>query len=432
MASHVFITSVVDVVAHRRVCFAPLMLRIVALVVVLLFAVHAAAYDQPFKPIEGGKWDLSGGPIKLVIDPDGSDDIPDDDSERAAIELAVRGWACQPDTTLKAEFLAEPGPKFTDLSDGKNTFFWDETGDLCMMGPGTLGINIGSVTGIRTESDICFNGRDSQWGTPTKPGPTDITAIALHEFGHFIGLDHPCDGDAPNESNCNGGDVSVMTPAWDGTLQQEPKADDLEGLYSLYPGDNSGGACTGPFTAGERCDCNGACVNGLLCIPDPTGQGRCGAPCSSNPVAGDAANYPGPECGTTSVCVFSPLEAGAPAAKGACVEKVPQQLPPGAQCLRSDDCAKGTCVANIDFGRSICQFTCDADADCAEVGGKCVNSGSAKLCLNAELGIPCPDPPVEEEPGCQCTSRRASPSVPFAGLVVAASLALASRRRKLL
>jgi MYXO-CTERM domain-containing protein len=273
------------------------------------------------------------------------------------------------------------------------------------MGPGTLGIAVGNVGGEhRLQADICFNGRDSTWGIGRD---TDVQSIALHEIGHFIGLDHPCDGDAPNETNCNGSDRSVMTPAWDGVPTQFPKPDDEEGVRALYPkeqGDPSG--CEGPFREGEKCGCNDECVDGLVCLPDVRGTLRCGSTCSLDDTS----------CGPGAVCVLDAPQGRKAAGNCVIIEGV---RPAGAVCTQPAQCASGSCLVDFDLGASICVASCDNDDDCA--GGTC----SGGRCYG---GFPDEECPAPAEEGCACSST--TPSSGAAGIAFAAAVAWLLRLRR--
>lgn len=378
------------------------MLRL-CLPVVLLASATAVAFDGAFKPL-GGVWDLEGGPIVYVLDPAGSADLPDDDAELEALRDSFRAWACIEGTSLRFEEGAEPGPRRVATDDGKNTLFWDETGNECLMGPGTLGITVGDVGGTRTSADICFNGFNHTWGIGKD---TDVQSIAMHEIGHMIGLDHPCDNDADTAS-CLPVSQAIMFPSWSGGAERQLLESDIAGAVGLYPSTGDDAGCEGPFRAGERCSCNDDCVEGLVCAPDVEGELRCSNTCS-------AQNR---NCGGGSACVLDvPVDGGDPV--GLCVRVAPPALPPGAICSTSTDCVSGTCAAVISLGASICQSPCDGDGDCA--GGSCFEG----FCLGGFESEVCPD----TGGGCACAATDDGAGVGV-GVGVASVVLRALRRRR--
>jgi hypothetical protein len=380
-----------------------------ALCVTLALSSGLHAYDGAYKIIPGGSFP-QGSVVTYAIDPTGSDDLTDDDQESEAVRASFRAWACVEKTSLRFEELQQPGVSVLSLDDGINTVFWDEDGSLCGMGPGTLGITLGDVGGQnRRQADVCFNGRDSTWGIGRD---TDVQSIALHELGHFIGLDHPCDGQPPQETNCNGNDRSLMTPAWDGVPIKSPKLDDEEGVRALYPmGDDDVSGCDGPFREGERCACNDECVEGLVCLPDVQKTLRCGRTCSLENTS----------CGPGAVCVLDAPQ-GTKAA-GYCVVVPDGERPPGAVCTQPAQCSTGNCVVDFDLGASVCVATCEVDSDCA--GGVC----SGGRCYGGFSDEECPAPPSDGCGGCGASSSSSASGL-FALWCGGLGLRLFRRRRR--
>ncbi len=376
-------------------------------------AAPALGFDGAFKTIPGGDWDVSKGPIPFVLEPNGSADI-DDGSDLQAVRDAFRAWQCIDGVSLRFEEQDGPGPADANLEDGQNSIFWDETGEFGL-GPGTLGVTLGDATPgqKRNAADIIFNGFDSSWSTDDRPSAVDVGSIALHESGHFLGLDHPCDGNAPNETNCNGADRSIMTPVWSGAVQRFPLPDDEAGVRSLYPaeaGDTS--TCDGPFRKGEKCSCDGDCVKGLVCAAvDGEDKKVCAGTCAS-----DAA-----DCGPGFVCALAAPE-GDEAAPGVCVkDNEDGTKPAGAICSRGPECASGTCTLIFELARDVCQVPCGDNGDCG--GGSCFKG----FCLGAASHEACAEPPGPQ--GCGCASSSSPLDAGLAGAAAALLAGVVRRRR---
>tara|TARA_Y100001934_G_scaffold270583_1_gene355720 strand:- start:821 stop:1363 length:543 start_codon:yes stop_codon:yes gene_type:complete len=78
-------------------------------------------------------------------------------------------------------------------------------------GSGTLGVTLTTFMGngcrvgrarprndcTIVDADILFNAvhHGDRWTTSDPPAPNgfDLESVSLHEFGHFLGLDHPCE-----------------------------------------------------------------------------------------------------------------------------------------------------------------------------------------------------------------------------------------------
>jgi MYXO-CTERM domain-containing protein len=372
-------------------------------------AVHA--YDETYREIPGGAFDLGDGPVPYSLDPAGSDDVGDD-SDLDALRAAFRAWSCVPGTALR--FVEEgEGVHEASLEDSVNTLFWDETGEYGL-GPGTLGVTVGDAgQGTRAQADIIFNGSDHAWSTDDGPSGTDVGSIAIHEIGHFLGLDHPCDQSGGNETNCNGPEVSIMTPAWDNQVGRVPLPDDEDGVRALYPASDPDARCDGPFQRGERCTCDGECIEGLVCAPSTAGDLVCSETCASD--QGD--------CGGGFVCVLDAPE-GDESAPGVCIKSDPGGFPPASVCTNSGQCAEGSCSIVQAVGRSVCRTDCEGDADCGETG-RCVDGA----CLIAMRSIACPDDPPE---GCGCSSHKHASSAPWGIAALLLAAAQLGRRRRTL
>ncbi|MBA2622468.1 MAG: matrixin family metalloprotease [Chthoniobacterales bacterium] len=112
-------------------------------------------------------------------------------------------------------------------SDADNSVFFASTVFGSAFGSRTLAITLTSNRGsVATESDVIFNTRedwDSYRGA-VQPGRPDFHRVALHEFGHVLGLNHPDD---------NGQRVSAIMNSIIGGLDSLGQ-DDISGAQAIY------------------------------------------------------------------------------------------------------------------------------------------------------------------------------------------------------
>jgi hypothetical protein len=121
----------------------------------------------------------------------------------------------------------------SDRADGdfSNQVFFDADYYGMSFDPGTLAVTITTTTGsTRVESDVVFNRAyrwDSYRGNARANGTRDIRRVALHEFGHVLGLKHPDDYGQHVNALMNSviGNVDALT------------SDDINGAMSLYGSD---------------------------------------------------------------------------------------------------------------------------------------------------------------------------------------------------
>ena len=96
------------------------------------------------------------------------------------------------------------------------------------------------------DADIQFNevsypSNRGRWGTADRGRHIDVESIAVHEIGHALGLDHPCE-------NCTVD--AVMTPSYVGYPFRYLRQDDTDGICGVYPGQRGGlGLCAATATA---------------------------------------------------------------------------------------------------------------------------------------------------------------------------------------
>ena len=114
-------------------------------------------------------------------------------------------------------------------ADGLNTVGWAPT--ICEMpfGPGTLAVatNLTNIsTGELVDSDVVFN-TNLDWSTyagPQRGDVFDFHRVAVHEFGHVLGLTHPDEHGqvVPAIMNSRASDIDRL------------QADDIAGIRAIY------------------------------------------------------------------------------------------------------------------------------------------------------------------------------------------------------
>ena len=98
-------------------------------------------------------------------------------------------------------------------------------------GNGTIAVTlVSSRNATLVEADVIFNNAydyDSYRGRLLWPsGPMDFRRVALHEFGHVVGLDHP------DQANPKQTKIAIMNSTISGT--DSLQLDDIEGAHSIY------------------------------------------------------------------------------------------------------------------------------------------------------------------------------------------------------
>jgi hypothetical protein len=175
-----------------------------------------------------------------------------------AIRAAIDQWQVTPNSILKFEEagVLTGAPQINEL-DNTNAVFWVK--DANLLGGGSVDpLNLLAVTFFATAdnvmlgADIALNGDPalgSVWYTqpdnpPPIPHPHFIEAIALHELGHFIGLEH---------SPLGGASMFYRDPGELGPYLGL-STDDRLGVRQLYPATgvaNARGRVAGTVTLGS-------------------------------------------------------------------------------------------------------------------------------------------------------------------------------------
>lgn len=225
-----------------------------------------------------------------------------------------------------------------------------------------------------TSADMVFNGERFVFrtdGNLSNAAEVDFESIAIHEFGHWIGLDHSRNPDEPGGYE----PASVMFPSYRGGVEgRKLFPDDMLGACALYPAPCGNCASNSDCPDGTRCE-DGDCVR-VQCVSD--------ASCPPGSVCGpDRQCHRGcrlhAECGPGQYC-----------AGGACLPKV-TQCTTCRLCGRDSQCGPTADHVCLDLGDGQGRCTklcasdddCDGDSVCRTVGGSlgvCGAPNSAEIC----------------------------------------------------
>ncbi len=146
----------------------------------------------------------------------------------AAQDAAAQWNAAGAQFTFRIQSPSRPAAPSCDRSDGINTVVWEDT--ICGVAFDNDALAVTKSwfrsTGELVDSDVLFNTAYS-WTTyagPWRSGLHDFHRVALHEFGHVLGLDHPDEyGQSVN---------AIMNSRSDNIDRLQ--ADDINGIKAIY------------------------------------------------------------------------------------------------------------------------------------------------------------------------------------------------------
>jgi len=169
--------------------------------------------------------------ISIVVNQQGSDDVTDG-SHMTAIQNAISAWNSASGSAARLVENSSPAQRArTDWpNDNIHLVLFDETGSSGYFPSGTGIVAITPVwftaSGVISDADVLFNGRDFSFTTDGDYGAYDIQDVAAHEIGHLLGLDH------------SGWAGATMYPYVDPTilLHRSLSQDDVCGMRAAYPG----------------------------------------------------------------------------------------------------------------------------------------------------------------------------------------------------
>lgn len=343
----------------------------------LLAPLAAPAYE-----FIGPRWQTQDFPVAWDLDADGSRDLSTT-ADRQAVINAFNAWNAVGGTLARvaAPTSLAAGQQVAG-DDDRNRVFWVECGpnERCWnYGQYTLGVTtpLYYTTGEMFDADIVFNGRDYVWTVGDgansrycRGGCTDVFSIALHEQGHFFGLDHPCE---PTRNGTNCASIAeaeaVMFAAYPGFPKQALNSDDIAGIRALYPAPSPGSGLQG-----AGCIASGDCSQSpipLICAQS-TRSAICTKACTGTGDTSCPTNYAcQPKSGGGFACLFASDVVG-----DLCKA-----------CVSGADCSNGLCIQLQQFSycsRPCAQSGCPSGYQCASFEGSAETfcHPSADTCAN--------------------------------------------------
>lgn len=133
--------------------------------------------------------------VTYVLNEAGAADVPDDDSDLAAVRLGFRAWEELPGSSIAfSEDVAADDERRDYEAFDVHLVLWDEDGSTGLFPSGSSIVALtpliaGRDTGQLFDADIIFNG-GLPFSTDLTSGTFDVQSVATHEVGHFIGFDH--------------------------------------------------------------------------------------------------------------------------------------------------------------------------------------------------------------------------------------------------
>ena len=237
-------------------------------IITLITAAPLFGYVARKSVVTGGqividKWAPSSFPIAWTMNPTRNSNITGLADLGTAFRQAFQTWSAV--STAGITFAERPAaPSMKPGLDGVNLITTNlTTAEWAVYGVDAMSLTniISSVTtGEIIEADIIFNPNiEFTTGAFTTSNVADVQAVATHEIGHFLGLDH-----TPLAS-------AVMFPlATGGSLSRTLTSDDMIGVSTLYP--TAAFAARGSIAGTVRANTNTGIFGAIVVAVSAAGQ----------------------------------------------------------------------------------------------------------------------------------------------------------------
>ncbi|MBI4440744.1 PGF-pre-PGF domain-containing protein [Candidatus Woesearchaeota archaeon] len=209
------------------------MKQIIFLTLLLLMAVPSYGYVRATFDLSGTViptfWRSADIPVQWTTYLNGSADVPFSAMMRA-LNNSFAVWENLSYANISTSY--QGNTTSTNVgNDAVNLIAFDEDGSFLSQGASTLATTqffVSVSTGRLLDADIIFNGKSFTFATGG--ADYDIESIAMHEIGHFFGLDHAVIG-----SEVSTDKRPTMTPFYIGINGRTLEQDDRAGLGATYP-----------------------------------------------------------------------------------------------------------------------------------------------------------------------------------------------------
>lgn len=387
-------------------------------------------------------YELTGASWRLVSHPDGVPFCPSVDSSKevqntpslrasfaSVLDDAAFSWSEDqvPCSALKLKKATCSGAP--SYNSNQPWLYWEYNWhQIPGVGSSTLGLTPSwFVDNQLTESKVLFNDRNYVWSVDGSD--TDVGTIAVHEFGHFIGMDHYDEYDGNKAQECYAPQYpSVMCSFYVSGVGRALTADDIQGVCYLYPKAgqlgsqcSQNGQCSSSVCLTQEGYCTITCQNEAAC---PTGygctDGRClrdvppptcavcgDVPCDEDSIcmAASGGSFCTSYCQSNSGCPLGfdcvPMQGGGGICwpySNSCDVDGPG---PGQACERGYACGLGNICFEVQ-NVPTCFGICKTSADCPN-GQSCQNTSdsSLKYCDTTQSVCHCDTTWVCDQ-GCDC------------------------------